>query len=878
MARVERAARDCPPAERGAMLRRWLAALHSLDAEDEAVAARLHEARSPPSEEATAEAKKKVIPGADARSAPDAEEGKNIPDAPAAPAAEASSSPPGSPSDPDAEWADVQMPAHGRTVAPAIVAAADDRVSIDVVVDAANVSSASVLRFRSERAKISSFGDKGDDDDESDVFDFRDVLLRSRCLENLVASFAHEPAADDDEARLFLKLVDALVWDASSEKSSDETSEPGVDSRISSSLVACVARAGAALRDPKRTAEVQLGDDALVAMLSAGAGSVKKIGAAETLLRRERRLRRALEANAGAVRLLSHEASASSSRGAGAGREKTVSGAEGSTDSTNAPSPTRSSLEEEIRQTRSADDDDVKKIVVEKNADHVVRAVTPTSTLAAATRLGVDLSRRAHDHAAARALRLAAESELAPTEDALVRCRASLETLAHASTDVAGLSEQSRARLLEAERFRETKLRECVEAETKKRDDAAAAEKRRVDAAAALAAAELEASRASEEAERATAERVAFEESAEAVRETLERKVRDLHDRAEEYKAESRAIGVVRDALREIARARARFLEAASAAAADDVASARSRYVEAAKAHGEGQAGAARLCLARLRFCKKELEETRRKRAEASALGIRGGGGDGDSARLGDVVTSTERGSLSADLRAAQRSIERAYVEAEEGAKAVFAAAEATRREATAIAPTAFCSKAESGGSRKGDPPTIDLATVFCAIDDARAAFAAEAATRPVLEIEETRNEDEDDGEGDEKNDDENDSSSTPETHSETPKKRETESRRVSSSPSSNARDGPRAEETAATDPPPEPESSSYAPPESEPSSEPVPPAAEDPREDLREPRVASDSDAPPKEKSSARVTTERATEPSVEPTGDDIDDWLSDD
>ena len=192
MARIERAARDCPPAERGAMLRRWLAALHSLDAEDEAVAARLHEARSPPSEEATAEAKKRVM---------DAEEEKNIPDAPAAPAAEASSSPPGSPSDPDAEWADVQMPAHGRTVAPAIVAAADDRVSIDVVVDAANVASASVLRFRSERAKIASFGDKGDDDDGTDVFDFRDVLLRSRCLENLVASFVVEPAADDDETR-----------------------------------------------------------------------------------------------------------------------------------------------------------------------------------------------------------------------------------------------------------------------------------------------------------------------------------------------------------------------------------------------------------------------------------------------------------------------------------------------------------------------------------------------------------------------------------------------------------------------------------------------------------------------------------------------------
>ena len=543
------------------MLRRWLAALHGLDAEDEAVAARLHEARSPPSEEATADAKKRVVPGADARSAPDAEEAKNIPDAPTAPAAEASSSLPGSPSDPDAEWADVQMPAHGRTVASAMSAAADDRVSIDVVVDAAAVSSdgVAVLRFRSERAKRSVGDANDDDDDESDVFDFRDVLLRSRCLENLVASFARAPAADDEEARAFLTLVDALVWDASSRTSDENPSES-----LAASLVACVARAGAALRDPKRTAEVQLGDDALVAMLSACAGSVKKIGAAETLLRRERRLRRALEANAGAVRLLSFQTSETTSRARVAtGRTRSVSGKEGSTDSTNAPAPLpRASLEEEVRHTRSANDDVVekKKIVLhEKNAaeDDVVRAVTPTSALAAATRLGVDLSRRAHDHAAARALRLAAESELAPTEDALVRCRASLETLAHASTDVAGLSEQSRARLLEAERFREEKLRECVEAETKKRDDAAAAEKRRADAAAALAAAELEASRASEEAERATAERVAFETSAEAVRETLERKVRDLHDRAEEYKAESRAIGVVRDALREIARARA---------------------------------------------------------------------------------------------------------------------------------------------------------------------------------------------------------------------------------------------------------------------------------------------------------------------------------
>ena len=46
MARVERAAHECPPAERGAMIRRWLAAVRGLDAEDEAAAARLREADS----------------------------------------------------------------------------------------------------------------------------------------------------------------------------------------------------------------------------------------------------------------------------------------------------------------------------------------------------------------------------------------------------------------------------------------------------------------------------------------------------------------------------------------------------------------------------------------------------------------------------------------------------------------------------------------------------------------------------------------------------------------------------------------------------------------------------------------------------------------
>ena len=279
----------------------------------------------------------------------------------------------------------------------------------------------------------------------------------------------------------------------------------------------------------------------------------------------------------------------------------------------------------------------------------------------------------------------------------------------------------------------------------------------------------LDASRASEEAARAAAERAAFEESAEAVRETLEQKVRDLHDRAEEYLAESRAIAAARDALREIARARASSLEAAGAAAGADLASARRRYVEAARAHGEGQAGAARLCLARLRFCKQALEETRRKRAEASALGVRGAarrerfaesaassgskeasesledarGSEGATTAFDETDWSREGpdgSSVSADLRASQRSIERAYVEAEEGARAVFAAAEASRREATAIAPAAAAAKESEGAvanPRQGDPPFF-LSAVFAAVDEARAAFAAEAATRPALEIEQT--------------------------------------------------------------------------------------------------------------------------------------------
>ncbi len=780
------------------MIRRWLAAVRGLDAEDEAAAARLREAGSPFSEEATADAtdvpeggekcappetKKKSASGDEGEVAEVAEVAKVAEVAEVAAlvtAARPAGSPPGSPPDPDAEWADVQMPAVPVEIAGS---GAEElpKLSIDVVAEASASDAVAARFFRSERGTYRSEISREDDV----TYDFRDVLLRSECLENLVGSFARAPARDDAEAGAFAELVDALVWPArGDEKTNTRAGAPGGDEpayyrkppepaeeentevtedrtrrnerdvhvtrvgpSVAALLVSGVARAGAALRHPKRAAEVQLGDDALVEMLAACAGSVKRVGAAETLRRREARLRAAGDANAAAVRALSAEAREEDPR------VSATEASEKSSEKSSGSSNREDTMTDEKQKTKN-------------DVDPSIRHTRPTSALAAATRLGVDLARRAHDHAAARATRLAAESELAPTADALARCRASLETLARASSDVAGLSEQSRCALLEAERFREEKLAECVAVEGERRDAARVAEERRAEAAARLAILTLEASRLGEEAEHAAAERRAFEESAEAVRETLEQKVRDLRDRAEEYRVESAAIAAARDALSDVARARASALEAAAADADADLASARRRYVEAARAHGEGQAGAARLCLARLRFCKKELEETRRKRAEASALGLRGGEEsesgatprmDFGRARLAAETTGAETteppGSLSADLRLAQRSIERAYVEAERGAKAVFAAAEASRREATAIAPAAMAPAApaagEEGAARPApkspeDPPGV-LAAVFGVIDEARAVFAAEAATRPALEIEETEETDETD-------------------------------------------------------------------------------------------------------------------------------------
>ena len=154
---------------------------------------------------------------------------------------------------------------------------------MDVAADASASDAVAARFFRSERSYRKS-GDISRDSnisrDDDETFDFRDVLLRSRCLENLVGSFARAPARDDAEAGAFAELVDALVWQggepayekpAEEEPAEEENSEEKTS--VAALLVSGVARAGAALRHPKRAAEVQLGDDALVEMLAACAGS-----------------------------------------------------------------------------------------------------------------------------------------------------------------------------------------------------------------------------------------------------------------------------------------------------------------------------------------------------------------------------------------------------------------------------------------------------------------------------------------------------------------------------------------------------------------------------------------------------------------------------
>jgi hypothetical protein len=134
------------------------------------------------------------------------------------------------------------------------------------------------------------------------------------------------------------------------------------------------------------------------------------------------------------------------------------------------------------------------------------------------------------------------------------------------------------------------------------------------------------------------------------------------------------------------------------ASAANDEVVARRRYVAAVGAHAKGQAGAMRLCLDRLAFCASELSEQRAKRAKARTLGL---GAD-----------------VEADLSSTCATIERKYLEAEEGMNAVLAAGAALRWEAERVAPEAL-KTAVPGSSPAGG----ELISVFEEAASLRDAF-----------------------------------------------------------------------------------------------------------------------------------------------------------
>jgi hypothetical protein len=134
------------------------------------------------------------------------------------------------------------------------------------------------------------------------------------------------------------------------------------------------------------------------------------------------------------------------------------------------------------------------------------------------------------------------------------------------------------------------------------------------------------------------------------------------------------------------------------ASAANDEVLARRRYVAAVGAHAKGQAGAMRLCLDRLAFCASELSEQRAKRAKARTLGL---GAD-----------------VEADLSSTCATIERKYLEAEEGMNAVLAAGAALRWEAERVAPEAL-KTAVPGSSPTGG----ELISVFEEAASLRDAF-----------------------------------------------------------------------------------------------------------------------------------------------------------
>ena len=215
------------------------------------------------------------------------------------------------------------------------------------------------------------------------------------------------------------------------EEGDDSGGSSAMESDSSVKLAAKFAALQAAAADAVRAhdAEVQLGDAELRAMLTAAVGSAKKVAGVEALYSRERALERELVkictvANVGGE--LGGLVALLGCRGVPSNGDESVGFDESSVSS-----------------------NDAKKTTPPKSPgggkDSSNGFAAPE--LAAATRRAVDVARRAHESASARAQRLDAEHGETPTAEASRHLRSANETLERASADVANLSKDSSAQV-----------------------------------------------------------------------------------------------------------------------------------------------------------------------------------------------------------------------------------------------------------------------------------------------------------------------------------------------------------------------------------------------------------------------------------------------
>ena len=427
VARVERAVVECVPAQRPAMLRRWLAALRASSS-----------APSAPSNdetEAKASSKEDVDTSNESSAAESSKESSDSADS----------------SGKEKEWASLEVAEKEKPDAaraggeqdvastPGGLANAPSPINAFGLLDAGGVGDAALTFFE----EPSTSGAVPDDptvpgsipDDVESALTFRDVVLRSKALEKLADTYVDAPSSGDVETALFVELLAQTLMIETSEMDEERDDSGGSSAMESDSSVNTLAAKFAALQaaaaDAVRAhdAEVQLGDAELRAMLTAAVGSAKKVAGVEALYSRERALHRELVkictvANVGGE--LGGLVALLGCRGVPSNGDESAVGDESSESS-----------------------NDAKKTPPPKSPgggkDSSVGFAAPE--LAAATRRAVDVARRAHESASARAQRLDAEHGETPTAEASRHLRSANETLERASADVANLSKDSSAQV-----------------------------------------------------------------------------------------------------------------------------------------------------------------------------------------------------------------------------------------------------------------------------------------------------------------------------------------------------------------------------------------------------------------------------------------------